>query len=158
VRPGGRHRRRGQAIVEFALIFPVFLLLTVGIVDAARIFSAYSSLIDGVREAALYAGESPGHNLNWCWTSGAVPCRVGVDASHTLSPDPDNIAFHVAVPGIEAAQVVMADPVCVPDPCVALGKVAITASYRVPLLTPILSSLFGGDILISATTTAMVLQ
>jgi hypothetical protein len=160
-RPVDRERRRGQTTVEFALILPVFLLLTVGIVDLARMFSTYGALIDGVREAALYAGDGPRNNLNWCFPGGTdpIPCPSGASpAIHATSPDPDNIAFHINSSGLVAAQVEMADPVCEPDPCVPGGTVKVSASYRVPLLTPILGTIFGGSILISATTTARVLQ
>ena len=147
-------------MVEFALILPVFLLLTVGIVDLARMFSTYGALIDGVREGALYAGDGPLNNRNWCFPAEAnvVPCPPGADPSiNETSPDPDNIAFHIAASGLDASQVVMADPACTPDPCEPGGSVQVSASYRVPLLTPILSSLFGGSILMSASTTASVL-
>ena len=60
-----RQRSRGQAIVEFTLILPVLLLLTVGMVDLARVFSSYIALTDGVREAALFAAEGDGYE-RWC--------------------------------------------------------------------------------------------
>jgi hypothetical protein len=157
--PVDRRRRRGQATVEFALILPVFLLLTVGIVDLARIFSTYGALIDGVREAALYAADGPLNNLNWCYPAGTdpIPCPSDAIPSVKTSPDPENIAFHIKSSGINAAQVEMAAPVCEPDPCAPGGTVQITASYRVALLTPVLSSIFDGSISMSATTTAIVL-
>jgi Flp pilus assembly protein TadG len=50
-------RALGQAIAEFALLLPVFLAVTVGIVDGARLFGAYIPLTNAVREGALYASQ-----------------------------------------------------------------------------------------------------
>ncbi len=50
-------RSRGQALTEFALILPVFLLMTLGVVDFSRLFTSYITLINGVREGVLYAAE-----------------------------------------------------------------------------------------------------
>lgn len=50
-RAGGR-RSRGQALVEFALVVPFFLLILFGIIDMARwVFSA-NTLNEAAREAA----------------------------------------------------------------------------------------------------------
>ena len=40
-------RSRGQTLVEFALILPVFLVLTLGVVDGARVFTAYIAIKQG---------------------------------------------------------------------------------------------------------------
>jgi Flp pilus assembly protein TadG len=56
-----RRRRRGQSLVEFALIFPVMLLLVAGGVDLARIYFAGNETQDAAREAALYASHNPNY-------------------------------------------------------------------------------------------------
>jgi Flp pilus assembly protein TadG len=53
---------RGQSLVEFALLLPVLLVLTLGVVDLTRIFADWISLIGGVREAALWASEPPNYS------------------------------------------------------------------------------------------------
>lgn len=50
VRP--RTRRSGQAIVEFALVSPILLLLVFGLVDFARAWSAHHVIADAAREGA----------------------------------------------------------------------------------------------------------
>jgi Flp pilus assembly protein TadG len=52
---GGGRRRRGQALVEFALIIPLFLLLLVGIFDLGRAVFAYNTLTNAAREGARIA-------------------------------------------------------------------------------------------------------
>jgi Flp pilus assembly protein TadG len=52
---GKGQRRRGQALVEFALIIPLFLLLLVGIFDLGRAVFAYNTLTNAAREGARLA-------------------------------------------------------------------------------------------------------
>src|SRR5690349_801127 len=77
IRAGSTPARRGQSLVEFALVLPLFLMMTIGIVDMARVFSANVNLADGVRKAALWASEGSNYD-RWCRELGtpsdAVPC------------------------------------------------------------------------------------
>lgn len=51
-----RHDKpRGQAMVEFALIFPIFILLLVGIFDLGRVIWVNDTLATASREAARFA-------------------------------------------------------------------------------------------------------
>lgn len=50
-----RRRSRGQALVEFALILPVLLIILMVVIEAARLFSAWLILENVVREASRYA-------------------------------------------------------------------------------------------------------
>lgn len=45
----------GQSLVEFALIIPLFLLLTVGLFDAGRAVYAYNTVANAARSAARVA-------------------------------------------------------------------------------------------------------
>jgi TadE-like protein len=47
-----RRRDRGQAMVEFALILPVFLLLVVGMLEFARAWNLHQVMTDAAREGA----------------------------------------------------------------------------------------------------------
>src|SRR3954454_6262908 len=49
------NRRRGQAMVEFALILPILLLILVGIVDGGRMVYAYNAVANAAREAGRTA-------------------------------------------------------------------------------------------------------
>lgn len=46
-----RDRSRGQALVEFALILPIFILLLVGIFDFGRAIYAYNTIANAARES-----------------------------------------------------------------------------------------------------------
>src|SRR3972149_2832903 len=50
-----RRRSRGQAMVEFALILPVLLIVLMVLIEGARLFSAWLILENVVREATRYA-------------------------------------------------------------------------------------------------------
>jgi PKD repeat protein len=54
-----RSRRRGQALVEFALVLPAFLLLLVIAVDFGRLFFSYIEINNAAREGASYAATNP---------------------------------------------------------------------------------------------------
>lgn len=155
---GPRRRTRGQSLTEFALIFPVFLLMTVGVVDFARIFSSYIALTNAVREGALYAGTCA--DPTSCGYTDAVKVRLAMDSE---------------LVGMNGSDVAVADPLCRgawPDgtdfatgatKCptstdASLQFVRVSASYPVALLTPIVSTMFGGSVHMSASTVAPIIQ
>lgn len=51
----GRRSSRGQAMVEFALIVPLFVLITLGIFDAGRAVYAHHTASNAARAAARVA-------------------------------------------------------------------------------------------------------
>lgn len=54
-RGGRREHRRGQTLVEFGLILPVFVLLLMGIFDMGRAVYAYNTISNAAREAVRVA-------------------------------------------------------------------------------------------------------
>lgn len=70
-----RLAERGAALVEFALIFPILLLLVFGIVEFGRGYHAKSTLThaarEGVRAAALGSGD---------------PATIARDAAANIAP------------------------------------------------------------------------
>ena len=76
-----RRRLAGQALTEFALIAPFFLLLIFGIIEFGRYVYTVQVLNNAAREGARYAivhgaesfcpsGPMPGGASNWCDPSG----------------------------------------------------------------------------------------
>jgi Flp pilus assembly protein TadG len=53
--PRQRRAERGQALVEFALLFPVMALLFFGIIQMGFLFGGHIALINSVRDATRYA-------------------------------------------------------------------------------------------------------
>ncbi|MCY7418230.1 MAG: pilus assembly protein, partial [Chloroflexi bacterium] len=54
----GRHGERGQALLEFALIAPVLLLVVVGIIEFALAFNATLGVNRASQDAALVASQA----------------------------------------------------------------------------------------------------
>jgi Flp pilus assembly protein TadG len=54
-------RQRGQAVIEYAIAASVFLLLTVGVIDAGRAIWAYNTVAYLARDGARF-GTIPSHS------------------------------------------------------------------------------------------------
>jgi Flp pilus assembly protein TadG len=84
-----RPERRGQALVEFALILPVFVLVLVGLFDAGRAVFAATTVNNAAREGARQAivdqtlSHIQAHAL-----SQAVGLDIGTDAIDVDYRDP----------------------------------------------------------------------
>ena len=57
LRPGRAHGR-GQALVEFALVFPIFITMMMGILEFSFVFNAQLSVGHATRDSALIAAEA----------------------------------------------------------------------------------------------------
>jgi Flp pilus assembly protein TadG len=77
-RAGATPADRGQSLVEFALVFPIFMMLLMGIMEFAFMFNAQLSLNYATRGAALVAAEA-GNNAN-------ADCLVLRQVDADLSP------------------------------------------------------------------------
>ena len=76
-------RSRGQALVEFALVIPIFLLLIFGLLDMGRFVYMHSTLSQAAREGArLGAVEAAwvGSTDANCNTSGGKVCPANLAA------------------------------------------------------------------------------
>src|SRR5258708_4336594 len=51
----GKRNARGQSMVEFALVAPIFFLLVFGIIQLGLVLASQNGLVDGVRDAARRA-------------------------------------------------------------------------------------------------------
>lgn len=154
-----RKRSRGQSVVEFTLILPVFLLLTIGIVDSARMFNSYVTLNNGVSEAAIFAATTKGY-LKVCPT-GTVSCPPPNLATGYIncSTDWDNVACHLIGDStfLDLTQLVLAAPACAAA-CATGDTVTISATYGFKPIIPVsLLSMWPGGIQLKASTTVTIL-
>jgi len=79
-----RRRRRGQALVEFALVLPVFLLMVFALIDGARYVYMSSVLSQSAREGARLAAAEAG----WIGMTAATDPSCVADASLITSANP----------------------------------------------------------------------
>lgn len=79
---GGRRRARhgrGQALVEFALVAPLFFILIFGIIEAAR-FTFYNAMLsNATREGARYAIVHGGNAQFGCASGPPAPSTTSCD-------------------------------------------------------------------------------
>jgi hypothetical protein len=80
-----RSKPRGQAMVEFALIFPIFILLLVGLFDLGRVIWVNDTLATASREAARFAIV---HGAKSRCPVGPAPVGTPVKDDITICPYP----------------------------------------------------------------------
>jgi Flp pilus assembly protein TadG len=87
-----RHRR-GQTLVEFALVLPLFVLIAVGIFDLGRAIFYYHTLLNASREAARQAvvDQTLAHietrAIDHAVALGLTPADVDVDYRRASTPN-----------------------------------------------------------------------
>jgi Flp pilus assembly protein TadG len=84
-----RRGRRGQSMVELALLTPVLALLLLGAVDLSRLILYSTRLSDSVIEGGLYGTYAP----SYVYPSGAAALAAG--DPNAYNPDPDNVLYRV---------------------------------------------------------------
>jgi Flp pilus assembly protein TadG len=133
VERGSLKRSRGQAIVELALVLPIFLVLLAAGADLARLFHSQVAIESAARAGVLEAATNPTSFIQGqpCSTlTNRVTCAVLTESSGSfLTIAPADITL-----------------TCTPSPCVeALGnEVKVTVVGHFSLMTPILSAFIGG--------------
>lgn len=128
--------RDAQALVEFALVAPIFLLLLFGIIEAGRFIFHYEMLSNATRDGARYAIV---HGSNSSCPSGPMPGGV----TNPCDADGDNVREAVrdsAISLVATGDFDVLDPVW--DPNNQRGsKVTVSVAYTynaiMPLLPPI---------------------
>lgn len=144
---------RGQGLVEFALVFPVFILLLLGLLDLGRAVYAYNTIGDAAREGARVAIVNQIQTSPDCildrpivnpadphWSIKACAIRWG----NALDLQDSDVDVHFdSPPGIT-------DLVCT-DTIGSVGCIArVTVNYSWHAITPVIGALVG-DIAMSST-------
>jgi Flp pilus assembly protein TadG len=71
----------GVALVEFALVVPILILLLVGILDTGRAVNAYVTISNASREGARYAALNPTAAPSAIRSSAVLPHAQQLDAA-----------------------------------------------------------------------------
>jgi Flp pilus assembly protein TadG len=100
VRRGASRSRRGQSMVEFALVAPIFFLLLFGIIEAGRFMYHYEILNNAAREGIRYAII---HGENSSDPTGPPTDATGADIKQAISD--------AALGLVGAGDLVIPDPV-----------------------------------------------
>jgi Flp pilus assembly protein TadG len=152
----GSTRSRGQALVEFAFVLPIFLLILMILLDFGRVIFAQYTITQDAREAsrvgavqaedslAKYAairaaalGSSPGTALTGLQIRG----EDGTGGGNSACPDQDTINpndnFY-------------------PDGPVGGGRVVVNIQVVVSIVTPVISNVLGGSFKVCAQSVSFV--
>jgi Flp pilus assembly protein TadG len=107
------HRRagdqRGAQLVEFALVFPIVLLVTAGIIDVGLLLKDYQVVTNAAREGARLAAVQGGApaaitaRVNAYLAAGGLQGSATTDVREVLVPNPSGAA-------LPAVRVVVAYP------------------------------------------------
>lgn len=119
-------REKGQAMVEFALVLPILLILLLGIVEFGQIYYSYMVIQNASRDGARYGS---------VWATNTEINQIVYDKTNQLKQE--NLAITIQ-----------------PEP--ALRKrgeqIKVQINYQVPLLTPMWNGLLPDPFPITAET------
>ena len=130
-----RPRNRGQALVEFALVLPILVILLLSIIQFAFIFAAQTGVTNAVREAArLAAVNTPTVNAAQATTSADAIYAKLIGANGLMARNVFGFAAgNVVTPGTSVCYLSFTD---------ATGatavKVKVTGQYLHPIFIPLL--------------------
>ena len=134
-RRGPASSRRGQSLVEFALVFPIAIILLMAVFDVGRAVFAYNGLTNAAREGARLAIVNQDETL--------IEQRIEEMTFATgvsNAGDPDLVRFHKEGPNLTTPT---SNPVC-PAGTMAMGCVAIvTVESDWTAITPVIGQIIG---------------
>jgi Flp pilus assembly protein TadG len=130
-------RTRGQSLVEFALILPVFMLFFAAVLDLGRIAAAEIAVTNAAREGAFQAAKTPTDfdSTQPCPANGqtnVIYCRIQLESKGSGG---------VAIAASDVS--VVCNPVSCATGIGNTVQVTVTGHFR--LLTPLMAVFFGGN-------------
>ena len=135
-----KRRGRGQALVEFALIVPVFALILFALLDFGRVIYTQNTVEQAAREASR-AGTLEAVDAAWKYSqirSAAINSAAGIGlVNANISGQGCADCFYPA--GAISGEIVV-----------------VTVSTRVDLVTPILSQVVGGTFNVTSTSRSFI--
>ncbi|MFN2484625.1 MAG: TadE/TadG family type IV pilus assembly protein [Candidatus Limnocylindria bacterium] len=142
-----RRSRRGQSLVEFAIILPVFLLVVGAAIDLGRLFFAYVATENAAKEGAMYGSTNP-----------------RCDRVRQGCVDPGTVSWHIqqeltGVPSATHTAECLRGGTPVPmDVCDEGDAYRVTVSHSFALLTPILTPILGNSLQLTSRAVSLVVN
>ena len=143
-RAGAGRRDGGQSLVEFALVFPIIILLIMAFAEIGRAVFAYNTIANAARQGARVAAVNQLADVTECDESRPIEDPYEphwsmrgcvILAGQTIGLKTSNIAIAYEAPP---------DTTLDCDPTLHVGCIAVvTVTYNFALTTPFVSSLIG---------------
>ena len=149
LRPSSRRRRvrgrgRGQSLVEFALVFPIIILLILAFVEVGRAVFAWNTIANAARQGARVAAVNQLADVTECDESRPIEDPYdphwsykgcAILAAKTIGVGATDVSVAYAPPPGTTVE-------C--DPTLHVGCIAaVTVSYDFEISTPFVSSIIG---------------
>jgi Flp pilus assembly protein TadG len=131
----------GTQMIEFALVFPVLLLLFAGTTELGRLFYQYTTLAKGTRAAARYLSTQPNVTTSTAAAKNIVLCGNAAGCGGTGQPP-------VTLPNMDPTKIV------VTPPATGVGVKYVTVeviAYDYQFLVFNLNAMTGGNFNVSLT-------
>ncbi|MGI6587831.1 MAG: TadE/TadG family type IV pilus assembly protein [Peptococcia bacterium] len=128
-----RRQRKGQALVEMALILPLLLLLLFGIIEFGRVMSASIIVTHGARDGARHGAVGA--------TDSEIVTRIQTKSAAVLfdSENPEKLAIEIERTGP-----------------IKGGDIQVTVNYQVTLYMPIIPEIIGNPFTVAGTSVMRV--
>ena len=137
---GRRRKARGQALVEFAVVIPLFALLVMALLDFGRVVYAQNTVAQAAREASRVGVVEPSDD-----STKYAKIR---GAAKSMSPGLGLTDADIA--GLGCADCFYSD-FAGPG-----GRVVVTVSKQIDLLTPLLAQVLGGSFTVQSTSQGFI--
>ena len=141
---GRRSRSAGQSLVEFALVFPIIILLIMAFAEIGRAVFAFNTIANAARQGARVAAVNQLADVTECDSSRPVEDPYephwsmrgcAIVAGKTIGLNTSNIGISYKAPP---------DTTLDCDPTLHVGCIAVVSvTYNFTLTTPFVSSLIG---------------
>jgi Flp pilus assembly protein TadG len=139
---------RGQSLVEFALVLPVFLLFVFGIIDGGRAILAYNQMSQATRNVARVASVTCFDTTTRCdETTAGSPVKNAIAAQAAGLQGPTTWTVDCIDPATNAPAAT-----CEPG-----DIVRVTVASQVTMFTPIIAQALG-SVNVASTSEATIIQ
>lgn len=150
-----KHNRRGQGLVEFALILPLLVLFVLIAIDFGRIYFSYVQISNAAREAANYGSLNP---TDWDGTQNNGIYTAAARETNVQSQNGEQVG------GFTIPQPVCKNPAGTVIACSGStsgggsgNTITVTVVEQFSFLTPLVNNFFSNNFKMSTSATSTVL-
>lgn len=141
-----RARRRGQALVEFALIVPILLFLLVIAIDFGRLFFSYIQINNAAREGAAAGMSAP---------TGLVAITARAQQETNAQAQRGESPITVTTSCVDQAGVPIACSLATGG-AGSGNRITVNVNEPFTFLTPLIGGFFGGSLQMNASATSVI--